>query len=91
MPAVQMWALWGIINVCTSDSKHLLISNCLNSALADKQLRQDDAFDFCEAELRWKPLYDPIDCADINPYPPSHSFLSMQARQGTLKFAQLLL
>ena len=91
MPAVQMWALWGIINVCTSDSKYLLIPNCLNSGLANKQLRQDDAFDFCEAELRWKPLYDPIDCADINPYPPSHSFLSMQARQGTLKFAQLLL
>ena len=92
MPAVQMWALWGIINVCTTNSKHLLISNCLNSPLANKQLRQDDAFDFCKVEHRWKPLFDPIDRADINfnPPPPS-AFLSVQVRQGTLKFVQLVL
>ena len=81
MPAVQMWALWGIINVCISDSKHHLISNCLNSGLANKQLRQDDAFDFCEVELRWKPLFDLIDCAHINSYspPPSIPFYAGQA------------
>ena len=93
MPAVQMWALWGIINVCTTNSKHLLISNCLNSPLANKQLRQDDAFDFCKVEHRWKPLFDPIDRADINfnPLPPPSAFLSVQVRQGTLKFVQLVL
>ncbi|XP_027060609.1 protein zyg-11 homolog [Pocillopora damicornis] len=82
MPAAQMWALWGIINVCISDSKHHLISNCLNSGLANKQLRQDDAFDFCEVELRWKPLFDLIDCAHINSYspPPFHSFLCRPGR-----------
>ena len=46
MPAVQMWASWAIIHICTSNGKHLLILNCLNNALATKQLRQDDEFDF---------------------------------------------
>ena len=57
LPAVQMWALWAIVHVCTRNGKYLLIPNCLNSGLANKKLRQDDAFDFCEAELGWKPLY----------------------------------
>ena len=82
MPAVQMWALWGIINVCTTNSKHLLISNCLNSPLANKQLRQDDAFDFCKVEHRWKPLFDPIDHADINPNPPPPQYNPFCAGQA---------
>ena len=87
MPAVQMWALWAIIHVCTSNGTHLSISDCLNNALANKQLRQEDAYDFCKVEHRWQPLFDPTDCADINPPPSPTAFLSMQVRQGILKFA----
>ena len=88
MPAVQMWASWAIIHICTSNGKHLLILNCLNNALATKQLRQDDEFDFWKAEHRGQPLFDPIECAQINSLPPPPPFWC-RSETGYLKVCSI--
>ena len=89
MPAVQMWASWAIIHICTSNGKHLLILNCLNNALATKQLRQDDEFDFWKAEHRGQPLFDPIECAQINSLPPSPPPFWCRSETGYLKVCSI--